>query len=152
MGDSRTPELLGWKQNVNYLKPESILSFANIHLVSEEGEAFVMDKVILAASTQLFRKLLLDQDCDEKVVFNTQIPKEHLRFDHFLRVRLQVGIAIRLFWHFDYYRQLHYHQLGVGETLSFCTTFFDFMLKFLKFLGAWCKRNLILSEFLCKIY
>ena len=97
MGDSRTPELLGWKQNVNYLKPESILSFANIHLVSEEGEAFVMDKVILAASTQLFRKLLLDQDCDEKVVFNTQIPKEHLRFDHFLRVRLQVGIAIRLF-------------------------------------------------------
>merc|ERR1712029_1024487 len=67
------------KHEINYLKPQSILKFASIHLVSLEGEAFLMDKTVLAAASKLFCDLLLDQeDCNERVVFNTQIPKSHL--------------------------------------------------------------------------
>merc|ERR1712029_625304 len=67
------------KHEINYLKPKSILEFASIHLVSFEGETFLMDKTVLAAASKLFCDLLLDQeDCNERVVFNTQIPKSHL--------------------------------------------------------------------------
>merc|ERR1712029_297760 len=67
------------KHEINYLKPKSILEFASIHLVSFEGQTFLMDKTVLAAASKLFCDLLLDQeDCNERVVFNTQIPKSHL--------------------------------------------------------------------------